>query len=184
MKSFKEIYLQEIEGNKVPGDKPVSVFMGRMQPPTKAHIKIIEDAYKKYKQPVVIAVVKSNNEKSPFPVKLIKQILKSSVKAKIEVIELKTGFLGAFMNPLRDQGFEPTVILAGSDRVKTYQSQVDRYKDELNWNIAVKEIPRTGEDISATKVRQAITDGDEKTYQSMTAKGSHKYFKKLQKYMK
>jgi hypothetical protein len=84
--------------NKTPGTEEVSVMLGRFQPCTAAHISIIDDAYKKYGNTVVVAVVKSSNDKSPFPFKLISEILQKSTKSKIKVIELKTGFIGDFIS--------------------------------------------------------------------------------------
>ncbi len=186
MKTFKEVYTEALSldaVNKVPGDKEVSVFMGRLQPPTKAHIDIIESAYKQFKQPVVVAIVKSGNDQSPFPVKLVKDILKKSTKAKIEVLEIKSGFIGDFISPLRDKGMEPSIILAGSDRVKSYKGQIKRYEEMFNLDIEVKEIKRTGEDISASKVRQALSDDDEETFKNMTSKGTWSFWDKLKKYL-
>ena len=170
--------------NKNPGTEEVSVMLGRFQPCTAAHISIIDDAYKKYGNTVVVAVVKSSNDKSPFPFKLISEILQKSTKSKIKVIELKTGFIGDFISPLRDEGMEPTILLAGTDRVKSYNGQIKRYKDTFNLNLEVKETKRTADDISASKVRQSIVDDDLETFKSMTAKGTWKYFDKLKKYMK
>ncbi len=187
MKRFKEVFTEALaikDVNKDIGKYECSVFMGRFQPPTAAHIKIIDDAVKKYKQQVVVAVVKSGNEKSPFSFKLVKEILQKSCKQKPRVIELKSGFIGDFISPIRDFGFEPYVLLAGSDRINGYKAQVKRYTDELNLQLTVKEIKRGDDDISATKVRQAISDDDIETFKKITSKGSHKFFKKLQKELK
>lgn len=170
--------------NKDPGKYGVSVFMGRLQPPTAAHIKIIDDAVKKYKQPVVVAVVTSDNTNSPFSFGLVKNILQASCKQKPKVLEIRSGFIGDFLSPLRDDGFEPYVLLAGSDRAKGYKAQIKRYNDMFTLQLSVKEIKRTDADISGTKVRQALVDEDESTFKSMTAKGTHKFYKKLQKAMK
>ncbi len=186
MKSFKQIHeaLSLDAVNKFPGTENVTVMVGRFQPPTKAHLGIIDSAYKKYKQKIIIAIVKSNNEKSPFPFNLVKEIIKRSTKSKIEVIEIKTGFIGDFISPLRDKALEPTIILAGTDRVNSYKGQIKRYKEMFNLNITVKETKRTDEDISASKVRQAIKDNDEELFKSMTSKGTWGYFKKLKGYQK
>lgn len=186
MKTFKA-HLNEalsLEAvNKTPQDKEVTVFMGRMQPPTKAHIDIINNAVKRFNQPVVIAVVKSGNDQSPFPVKLIKNILDKSLNKKSKVIEIKSGFIGDFISPLRDKKLEPSLLIAGSDRVKGYRSQVKRYEELFNLNLEVKEIQRTSDDVSATKVRQALSDSDKETFKSMTAKGTWSFYKKLQRYV-
>ncbi len=187
MKSFKEVFAEALaldKVNKNPGKYGCTVFMGRMQPPTSAHIKIIDDAVRQYKQPVVVAVVKASGDQSPFPFKLVKDILQKSCKQKPRVIELKTGFIGDFISPLRDVGFEPYYLLAGTDRVKNYQGQVKRYEEMFNLSLTVEEIRRRNDDISATKVRQALLDDDEGVFQSMTAPGTHKFYKKLKRLMK
>ena len=134
MKSFKEHLLEgkplALDAvNTTPGSDKVSVLMGRFQPLTIAHTEIIENAYKKYKNKVIVAVVKSKNADSPFSFSLVKQIIEKSIKAPIEVIELSTGFVGDFISPLRDKGMEPVVLLAGSDRINTYKGQIKRYTD-------------------------------------------------------
>ena len=186
MKSFKQIHeaLSLDDVNKIPGKKEVSVFLGRMQPPTLAHISIIENAYKRFRNPVAIAVVKSNNQESPFPFKLIKDILKKSTKAKIIVFEIKSGFIGDFISPLRDKGMEPTVLLAGTDRVKSYRGQIKRYEETFSLDLDVHETIRTDEDISASKVRQALWADDHQTFGKMTAKGTWGFYNKLRSYLK
>jgi citrate lyase synthetase len=181
MLKFSEIHeaLALDDVNKTPGDDDVSVVMGRFQPLTIAHAQIIENAYKKYKRKVVVAVVKSKNEKSPFPFKLVSDIIKKSVKVPIEVIEIGTGFVGDFISPLRDKGIEPRILFAGSDRVKGYAGQVKRYQQMFNLQLDVEEIPRVASDTSASKVRAAIQADDEALFQSMTPEGEHKFYKKL-----
>ena len=67
--------------------------------------------------------------------------------------------------------------------MKTYGFQVNnkKYRDELGVDddFRLEEIPRTDDNISATKVRNALLDGDEKMFQSMTPKSMHKMYKLL-----
>ena len=170
--------------NKTPGKEEVSVVMGRFQPLTIAHAQIIENAYKKYKRKVVVAVVVSGNEKSPYPFKLVKEIINKSIKVPHEVIEIGTGFIGDFLSPLRDKGMEAKTLFAGSDRIKGYNGQIKRYTQLFNLTMTVEEIPRTESDVSASKVRDALAMDDEELFQSMTPKGEHKYYKKLKGYLK
>ena len=182
MKSLKETLNEALaldDVNTTPGKEKVSVLMGRFQPLTIAHAEIIENAYKKYKNKVIVAVVKSKNESSPFSFNLVKEIIEKSIKVPIEVMELSTGFVGDFISPLRDNGKEPTVLLAGSDRIKSYQGQIKRYTEMFNLTLDVKEIPRTASDTSASKVRAALADDDETLFKTMTPKGEHKFYKKL-----
>jgi len=71
--------------------------------------------------------------------------------------------------------------------MKTYGYQVNnpKYIGELGVDdsFRLEEIPRTDDNISATKVRNALLDGDEKTYKSMTPKSMHKMFKLLKQTM-
>jgi citrate lyase synthetase len=165
--------------NTTPGKEDVDVLMGRFQPLTIAHAQIIENAYKQNKRKVIVAVVKSASDKSPFPFKLMKQIIEKSVKVPIEVIELASGFVGDFISPLRDKGMEPRVLFAGSDRVKSYSGQIKRYEERFNLTMRVNEIPRVASDTSASKVRDALKLDDEALFQSMTPKGEHKFYKRL-----
>jgi len=186
MKPFKEFLTEALSldaVNKTPGSEEVVVFQGRMQPPTKAHIRIIDNAWKKYHKKVIIAIVKSGNADSPFPIKLVQEMIKKATSAKFEILELKTGFIGDFISPLRDNDMEPVILLAGSDRVNSYNEQIKRYKDLFNLNLIVEEIPRTDEDISASKVRNAIQSGDEETFKSMMSPKLYSYFSKLQRYL-
>lgn len=169
--------------NTTPGSEEVSVVMGRFQPLTIAHADIIENAYKKYRRKVVVAVVKSKNEKSPYPFKLVKEIINKSIKVPHEVIEIGTGFIGDFLSPLRDDGMEAKTLFAGSDRIKGYEGQVKRYQAMFNLTLTVEEIPRTETDVSASKVRQALLDGDEELFQAMTPKGEWKYYNKLKGFL-
>ncbi len=168
--------------NRIPGIKEnAAVFMGRMQPPTIAHINIIEEASKKFGNTVVVAVVKSGNDKSPWEFDIISQIIKESTSVDVKLLEVGTGFIGDFISPLRDEGIEATVLLAGSDRVKGHNAQIERYQEEFSLSLTVEEIKRSNDDISASKVRTAIRENDIETFKSMTPIGEHKYFKQLQK---
>ena len=67
--------------------------------------------------------------------------------------------------------------------MKTYGFQVNnqKYRDELGVDddFRLEEIPRTDDNISATKVRNALLDGDEKLFRKMTPKSLHKMYKQL-----
>jgi len=184
MLSFKSFPLEEIE-NTEPGKKEYAVVIGRMQPPTIAHKKIIEDALKKYKN-VLVGVIKGRkpSPKSPFPVDLIVKILKDIFDGKVDIQVFERGFIGDIVYYLRTQkDGEPVVLFCGTDRVKTYSDQIKRYKDRFKLNIKVKEIKRSGEDVSATKVREAIKNNDKETFQKMVPEEEWKYFDELRKYL-
>jgi len=185
MKSFIE-YLDEAIAvdavNTSPGKKEVVVLQGRFQPPTSGHLKAIEAAYKKYNKPVVIVLIKGAKSDVFFDTKTQIQIFKNMLKSiPHQFLELSNGFVGEWINELRNDDFEPIAMFCGSDRVKSYQGQLKRYTEKLNLNITVEEIARTGEDISASKVREALKNDDLEQFKLNMHKSSWSMFDKLKK---
>jgi len=152
-----------------------ALFMGRFSPPTKAHMKIIDDASKKY-DTVTLNIVKSGkvNSENPFPLEL--QIsMWQNVFPNLEIQLSKTGYLPAIIeeavNNIR-------VVLAGSDRKASYEKQLEKMPE-----VHVEEIPRTGEDISASKVRQALIDDDVETFKQMMHPGTYEFYNELKQFV-
>ena len=185
-KNFLEaVKLEDV--NTTPGKNKTVVIMGRFHPPTLGHKKLIEKAVKKYNAPVSIFIVKgakTTKEKAPFPFALQKEIFNKMTKVPHRVYIISTGFVGEFIHELRNNDFEPVALMAGSDRLKTYKAQVKRYSEELNLNMKVVEIKRGEEDISASKVREALKNDDVETFEKMMDKKVHNTFKKLKRYVK
>ena len=183
--NFSEILNEALaidQVNTTPGKEKVVVLIGRLQPPTKAHIKIIEDGMKNENMGGVIGVIKSDNKNSPFPVSLISKMLKT-VNPKIEVLSLTSGFIGDFISELRDKDKEPVILYAGSDRVNSYKGQLKRYSEKLNLSLNIVEITITDEDISASKVREAILNDDIKTFKKMMDPKLVKYFEEMKGFL-
>ena len=95
---------------------------------------------------------------------------------------LPSAAIDKMFNALRPK-YEPILWGTGTDRMKSYGYQVnnDSYRDQLNVNkdFGLFEIPRNDDNISATAVRNALLDGDEKTFKKMTPKGIHKMYSLL-----
>jgi phosphopantetheine adenylyltransferase len=173
--------------NTNPQREKMVVVMGRFQPPTLAHRDIIIDASKKFKAPVAIVLVrgeKTPKEKSPFPIEMQKVMLNKMIKVPHDIYITGSGFIGNFISMMRDNGKEPIGLVAGTDRIKTYKGQIKRYGDEFNLNMKVKEIKRGAQDISATKVRNALKNDDIETFKKMTDKNIWNLFDKLKGYVK
>jgi len=172
------------------GAMPVNMFVGRFQPFTLGHAKVIKHLHKQNGLPTVIFLVKSKTKKKedsfkrPFDedmqVSMIKQIMREYPIENVFVID--TGAIDKMFNELRPK-YEPVLWGTGSDRMKTYGFQVNnkRYRDELGVDddFRLEEIPRTDDNISATKVRNALLDGDEKLFRQMTPRSMHKMYKLL-----
>lgn len=165
------------------GVTPVTVIMGRFQPPTKGHMRIVRQA-KKIGNPIVMVVVrgaKTKFELSPFSLDVQKEMFNEILPVGSMIIDTPSGFIGDFVDELREMNLEPTVIVAGSDRKKTYETQINRYEQTLNLNLKVKEVKRQEKDVSATKARIALKLGDEKEFQKLMPKKLHRFFATLRK---
>jgi len=173
------------------GKEPVNMFVGRFQPFTLGHAKVLETIHKENGYPVVVFLVKAKNKKKgdefkkPYDektqIEMFNQVKKQYPFLK-EIFVINTGAIDKMFNEMRPK-YEPVLWGTGSDRMKSYGYQVnnDSYRDQLNArsDFGLFEIPRTDDNISATKVRNAMLDGDEKSFKSMTPKAIHSMYKEL-----
>lgn len=173
------------------GKQPVNIFVGRFQPFTLGHAKVLESIHKENGFPVIVflikgkAVKKGDEFRKPYStdtqIEMFKKVQKQYKFLK-EIIVLPSAAIDKMFNALRPK-YEPILWGTGTDRMKSYGYQVnnDSYRDQLNVNkdFALFEIPRSDDNISATNVRNAMLDGDEKTFKKMTPKGIHKMYSTL-----
>jgi hypothetical protein len=158
-----------------------AMFIGRFQPSTVAHEQIVRDALDRPEvDGMVIAIVagaasSKNKDQNPLTyeerVELWEKALKDVTKPVV-FYKLKTGSIGA---AVRGVPYPVFYILAGEDRAEGYRKQM---KGDL---IDLIEIPRSEEDVSASKLRAAIKSGDFDT--AKTLGGSYmdeETFKQLQ----
>ena len=172
------------------GKKLVNMFVGRFQPFTLGHAKVVETIHKQNGYPVVILLVKAKNKKKEDAFKrpydeATQVAMINSLKSKYpieEVFVIPTGGIDTMFNAMRPK-YEPVLWGTGSDRMKTYGYQVDKqeYRDDLGVrdDFGLFEIPRTGKNISATQVRNAMLDGDEKLFKKLTPKALHNMYAEL-----
>lgn len=169
------------------GKELVNMFVGRFQPFTLGHAKVLEALHKENGYPVVVLLVKAENAKpkrgdefsKPYNTETQTEMfnnVKKQYKFLKEILIVPTGGIDTIFNELRPK-YEPVLWGTGSDRMSSYGYQVnnDSYRDQLNCraDFGLFEIKRTDDNISATKVRNALLDGDEKLFQSMTPKAIH-----------
>lgn len=170
MKKFKD-YINE-------KTKTVGIFSGRMQPVTLAHAKIIETMAKENDSGIVFIVkgkkTSDDKEKNPFDAETQKKMLELIAPKNVKIEIISTGFFVDELNKLNSTKF---TAYAGSDRVKAYAS-FQKYMENDN-TLEIKEIKRTDEDISATKVRDALKSNDEASFKKLTHKNIHGMFKEL-----
>lgn len=172
------------------GKTPVNMFVGRFQPFTLGHAKVLETIHKENGFPVVVFLVKSKVKKGeefskPYDEKtqvdMFNQVKKQYPFLK-EIYVVPNAAIDTLYNEMRPK-YEPVLWGTGTDRMKGYGYMVnnDSYRDQLNAraDFGLFEIPRTDDNISATKVRNAMMDGNEKDFQAMTPKAIHGMYKEL-----
>jgi|TARA_B100000767_G_scaffold275386_1_gene312093 cytidyltransferase-like protein len=173
------------------GKKLVNMFVGRFQPFTLGHAKVIDTISKQNGHPVVVLLIKSKTKKKEDAFKRpydeetqLAMLNKLKSKYPIEkVYILDRAAIDYMFNAMRGDGYEPVLWGTGTDRLKTYSYQVDKpeYRESLNCreDFGLFEIPRSGKNISATQVRNAMLDGDEKTFKKLTPKPIHTMYDEL-----
>lgn len=160
-----EKYLFTESSNK----KMVGIFIGRVTPVTVAHQKIINDAIKKYSHVYIIIIEgekSSQLSKNFLTFAQRKEILKIT-NPKAEPILSRIGYIPDIIEKEKIDTSNGVVIIAGSDRIDGYRRQ---FKG-VSYPVIFDEIKRTDEDVSASKVRQALADKDFSSYRRMVAKG-------------
>jgi len=156
-----------------------ALFIGKFRIPTKAHITIIEEALKEFNHVVVCVVKAKKDVKESLPLDKQEEILEAIFGRKITVITHSTGNLTSIINksPKRIR-----FILAGSDRVESYESQLKRHP-----SLSVVETKRdldSKENISATKTIEAIKKGDFNTFKRMMHRKTWNMFNEIKRGLK
>lgn len=171
--------------------KGTAYIVGRFQPITKLHYKIIDEARKKYQSIFVVIVnplvpkkekrytksgelrtpEKARIEKNPFSLALRMKLIHEAFGGKIHqshIISAQNGFNPAIIEKIKNLTSkqklkEKIVLLAGSDRIPDYKRQIEAHlKDD---NIEIQEISRdidSADNVSATKAREALKTNNKK----------------------
>jgi len=154
------------------------IFSGRFQPVTLAHARIIKRITKENTKATIFLVkgkkTSEDKEKNPFDAEIQKKMLEAVAPSNVDIQIINSGFFVDNLNEMPENKF---VAYAGSDRLKAYE-KFTKYMDEGK-TLEIKEIKRTDDDISATKVRNALKEGDEKEFKKLTPKEIHNMFDEL-----
>jgi len=178
--------------HKEKGKKPVNIFVGRFQPFTLGHVKVFEKMYRENGLPVVVYMVrggKADPEKRPFD-EDVQQAMFSKMQKQYPFLEasvvVPNGAIDTLFSNARPT-YEPMMWGYGTDRKNAYNGMIDKqsYRDQLDVHPDFKgyEIKRGADNISASKVRNALQIDDEKTFKKMTPKSIHSFYKPLQTLM-
>ena len=175
--------------HKKPGLKKVNIFVGRFQPFTLGHVKVFEKMYKENGYPVVVYLVrtkKQDPERAPFDEDL-QQAMFAKMAKEYPFLETAMVVPNAGIDTLFAEArptYEPVMWGFGTDRKKAYEGMINKpeYREDLGVDPDFKgfEIYRTDDNISASKVRNALKIDDETTFKKMTPKSIHSFYKTLQ----
>jgi len=171
------------------GKQKVNMIVGRFQPFTLGHAKVFKQIHDQNGLPVVVFTVrgkKPNPEKSPFSEET-QQAMFAKMQKEYPFLEAMYVAPSAGIDTLYSMmrpAYEPVLWGFGTDRKKAYEYMINKpeYREQLDVDPDFKgyEIKRGDEDISASKVRQAIKLDDEKTFKRMTPKSIHDMYSVLQ----
>lgn len=164
--------------------KSVNIVVGRFQPLTKGHTACIEEAFKKKSLDTVLVMIDTPDDKvdkkHPFPSSLLEKIYKPLLGKDhiLDIIKVKNADIVKIAEILKDKGYQIASWTCGTDRVKDYTRMSTNYKEKagLADDFELLEVKRGDDDISATRVRQAISEDDFKTFCALTPFGDLKSF--------
>lgn len=165
--SYKDALIKNHAKNKV------NLIIGRFQPFTIGHLKVIQNGYKINRLPFVIVVVRSKSKKNSFfsdtvTYGLINYVIKYE-RIVIDYVVVQTLDVFELLYKLRLNNYEPAAVFAGTDRYKDYYNMFNRYKSELNLldDFDVFDVKRGDDDVSATKVRTSLLKNDLDSFRDM-----------------
>ena len=155
--NVKTLILKSLKGNNG------CLVLGKFRVLTKAHFNLIKLATKEFDK-VLVCLVSSKDTAKTEDLRL--RMLEVALKQfgnKVQIVKSSNGNL---LRIISNSDFNINAVYAGSDRVSDYEKQL---KNVLG--MKVKELVRTDEDISATKVIANISN--EKYFKQNTPKEIH-----------
>ena len=173
-----EIYRYVIE----PKEKPIGVIFGKFSPWTKnGHGKLVTEAQKIFGKDNVIIVSPTRNKKDPkvdiFTNEQKEQIIKRS-NPNINFYRIESDIPIRMFTRIVDLGYSRPVLVIGQDREKEfgkffipYNSSNKGIDDPKHLDFGKGEcyiVSRTNEDVSATKVRECLLNGDMQKFIELT----------------
>jgi len=155
---------------------PINIVIGRFQPFTNGHMKCIDEAYKKFKVPTIICLIDTPETKvdkrHPFSTDILLPIYKELAKDYkniIDIITVKNADIVKIGEVVNDK-YIIRSWTCGTDRIDSYTKMSNDYKEKagLADDFEMIEVKRGDEDVSATKAREALINGDVKTFNALT----------------
>lgn len=160
--------------NKVTKER-VAVVIGRFQPFTISHLKLVRAAYDKLGLKVVIGVISSErssikNDRDYFSTNIVKNymgVIERSYKMIEDVLVFENMNAFQVMEKIAEK-YDVASLFCGSDRYPVYKKMED-YADDLGLDegFQVREVYRTNDELSATDARNAILNKNKNKYKEV-----------------
>lgn len=164
----------------------VNLLQGRFQPFTLGHMKCVDAASEKG-IPTVIAQIETRkaDKKHPFIDSELEEPMQDLIDSTNiqDIIKVRNADIVKIGEEFAKRGYEICSWTCGTDRIDSYTKMSSRYHDQagLTDDFEMIEVKRGDEDISATKVRNAIMNDDRKTFEKLTPQCMHKYYDRFKK---
>lgn len=155
--NVKTLILKSLKGNNG------CLVLGKFRVLTKAHFNLIKLATKEFDKVLVCLVSSKDTAKTESLRMRMLEVALKQFGNKVQIVKSSNGNL---LRIISNSDFNINAVYAGSDRVSDYEKQL---KNVLG--MKVKELVRTDEDISATKVIANINN--EKYFKQNTPKEIH-----------
>ena len=153
--------------------KRINILIGRFQPFTKGHMKCVESVWNELHIPTMIVLIDTPDNKAdkkhPFPTSILLPYYESLFEDRNDiegVILSKNANIVEIGERLYDMGYEIASWVCGTDRYNSYKRMADTYNEQahLAMDFQMIEIARSDDDVSATKVREALYNDNYKEF--------------------
>lgn len=173
--------------------KDVNLFLGRFQPFTKGHEKVLQALYKENGYPTVVACIANtkHDSKHPFDDDLIAKEFDICLKGKNyfkDYIYVSSAAINKVGEELAKKGYKAHLWGCGSDRASAFKKMASNPKYTIDFpndfKVFVVDRDDTSNDIdgiSATKVREAIKNDDIDSFKKMMPDKAERLFENLKK---
>ena len=187
MKNFKDI--TEARG------KGATFTFGRFNPPTVGHMKLAKkmQSVSSGDDVMIFTSHTTDKKKNPLTNKQIRQFMNPMLPKGIDVQKADAKTVFDVVTNLHDQGYEHIQMVVGSDRIREFDSVLNKYNGikarHGYYNFKTIKVVSAGErdpdskgvdGMSASKMRQLVSVGDEKTFVDSLPRG-YKLGKQLYK---
>ena len=198
-----EKYVKVGENTEITDNEKVAVIQGRFNPCAHiGHLNMINNAHRLTGKRVFVVQIVSNNSKSPLKdEQVLSDMANEIVKHNpaicgweiFNVDKDHSSFLPNIITFCRENGYEPSVLCCGEDRLNDYQKSLDKITDPVNREQTLQKNPdnklvdvlpefeiviaddRTG-GYSATKVREAMVMGDDEVAKADIPEYLHPFY--------